>query len=470
MKFFLNDELIVTDKHPGTTLLDFIRNEKCLKGTNEACREGECGACTVLISEINSEILSYKAVASCLLPLGAIQNMHVVTIEGLNVDSGLNLIQQAIVEYGATQCGFCTPGFVLSLTGFFINSENLSYSDAIDAMDGNICRCTGYVSIQKAAKFLSEKYSKKFEKKNNRLKQLVDWAVLPGYFNKIEEKLQNLDKNNPVGISGEYELIVAGGTDLYVQKGEELEEKKLEFLSHRKDLFEIKMDKEFLYIGGAVTVEQLKKSQLCRGIFPNLDNYMNLVSSTILRNSATIAGNIVNASPIGDMTIMFLPVNCILQLNNGKKRREVLLHKFYKGYRDVDLKKNEIIEWIKMPILSKESFYNFEKVSKRKHLDIASVNSAVYGKVKDDIISEIKISAGGVGPFPLLLNETSKFLKDKKVKSDIVVEAAQVAIKEVVPISDIRGSEDYKRLLLRQIIYGHFIKLFPDKIKFEELM
>ena len=167
---------------------------------------------------------------------------------------------------------------------------------------------------------------------------------------------------------------------------------------------------------------------------------------------------------------MFLPMDCILEISNGQKRREVSLNKFFKGYKDIDLKKNEIIEWIKIPTMDSDHFYNFEKVSKRKYLDIASVNSAIYGKVKDDVIIEIDISAGGVAPFPCLLNKTAKFLEGKKLNSSNIVEAAKVAMEEVGPISDIRGSEDYKRLLLRQIIYSHFIKLFPEKIKFEELL
>ncbi|MCP4219805.1 MAG: 2Fe-2S iron-sulfur cluster binding domain-containing protein, partial [bacterium] len=191
LSFILIHQTVETDLPPGTVTLGFIREYLGLKGTKEGCGEGECGACTVLLGQTKDDTMTYRAVASCLLPIGELAGKHVITVEGLNNDT-LNPIQHALVDEGAIQCGFCTPGFVLALTGFFLNSPNLEYQDAIDAMDGNICRCTGYVSIRKAAQNLCNTYSPKLDTTRSRLEQLVEWTVLPDYFSGVPERLQTL--------------------------------------------------------------------------------------------------------------------------------------------------------------------------------------------------------------------------------------------------------------------------------------
>src|SRR5437868_4050400 len=138
------------------TILDFIRYQQQLPGTKIGCREGDCGACSILIGELKNGALVYTSATSCLMPIGNAQGKHIVTIEGINLQ-GLNAVQQAFSDEGATQCGFCTPGFIVSLAGFCISDKELSHSNAIDAMNGNICRCTGYKSIERAAAIINEK-------------------------------------------------------------------------------------------------------------------------------------------------------------------------------------------------------------------------------------------------------------------------------------------------------------------------
>jgi xanthine dehydrogenase small subunit len=184
---------------------------------------------------------------------------------------------------------------------------------------------------------------------------------------------------------------------------------------------------------------------------------------------ATIAGNFVNASPIGDLTIFFLALDAQLVLFNGKKKREVALRKFYKGYKTIDKKPEEYIETIWFNLPAKEDLFNFEKVSKRTHLDIASVNSAISISLKKDKIVSAGLSAGGVGPIPLYLAKTSEFLDGKKLSEELIEAAIENAQKEISPISDARGSEEYKRLLLSQLIKAHFITLFPH-LQVEKLL
>ncbi len=189
-----------------------------------------------------------------------------------------------------------------------------------------------------------------------------------------------------------------------------------------------------------------------------------------IRNSATVGGNIINASPIGDMTIFFLALNASVVLSNGNKQRKILLKNLYKGYKQLDKTDDEYLDHIEFKLPSKNSHFNFEKVSKRTHLDIASVNSAMYVETDNNIITEIHISAGGVSPIPLYLEKTSQFLLGKKVTIDTILDAHPIIQSEIFPISDVRGSEEYKRLLLNQLFKAHFIELFPELINVEALI
>ncbi len=177
IRFLLNDSEVETELPPGTTALDFVRNHRRLRGTKEGCREGECGACTVLVGRLEAGGVVYRAAASCLLPLAQLHGAHVLTVEGLG--TRLSPVQKELCAQNAIQCGFCTPGVVMSLTGFFSSSAALSEQDAVDALDGNICRCTGYVSIRRAARLLSERYRGRLDPRRGRCEQLVEWGILP---------------------------------------------------------------------------------------------------------------------------------------------------------------------------------------------------------------------------------------------------------------------------------------------------
>jgi xanthine dehydrogenase small subunit len=462
IKFIINDREMETSVPVGTVTLDFIRQHQKLPGTKEGCKEGECGACTVLIGDLKDNDIEYKAVASCLLPLGELAGKHIVTVEGININGSadaLTPVQQALTDEGASQCGFCTPGIVMSLTGFFLTSEDLDYPDAIDALDGNICRCTGYVPIQRAAQRLCHSFAPQLDKEKSRIRQLVEWSVLPGYFLQIPGRLKALPHPAAPGKG----VIVAGATDLYVQKPEELLDKDLEFVSQRKGLTGIRRENNTIYIGAGATVEEMKQSPLVNEVFPKMGEYLNLVSSTIMRNRATLAGNIVNASPIGDLTIILLALDARLRLIKGTEKRELALRKFFKGYKQMDLKNGEIIETIMFPVPGSSSRFHFEKVSRRKYLDIASCNTAISIKTDGNRIDEIHLSAGGAAPIPLYLGKTRAFLEGKEITKETLGEALKVMQGEISPISDVRGSAQYKTLLLHNLILAHFITLFPEK-------
>ncbi len=475
IKFIVNNSLVVTHLPAGTVLLDFLRKDRVLPGTKEVCKEGDCGACTVLIGEKIRGNIVYNTVASCLTPIGDLQGKHIVTIEGINKEEGLTPIQNEFVLEGASQCGFCTPGFIISLTYFFINSSSLSYGDAIDAMDGNICRCTGYMSIKRATQNLIDRYSKKLDINRDRIKQLTEWEILPDYFNSIGDRLEEISSFDIHHETGH--RLIGGGTDLFVQKADDLIDEELDFNGINRGLSYIKEIDGKIIICGNSTETELRDSPLIKKYFPEFREFSNLIASTIIRNRASVSGNVVNASPIGDISIILLALDAELSIItdvtdafNINKSRKIFLKDFYSGYKTFDLKEDEYINEISFSVPDENTKFNFEKVSKRKYLDIASANSAISIKTVGRKIENIMVSGGGVWAYPLFLSKTSEFLKGKELTSLVLKEAAKVLVSEIAPIDDVRGTAKYKSLLLRQLFYAHFIKLYGEYIKMEELL
>lgn len=464
-EFILNDRTIRTSRAASMTLLDYIRYDQALAGTKIGCREGDCGACTILLGREFDGQMYYESMTSCITPLGNAAGKHVVTIEGLNMDD-LAPVQQFMVKCGGTQCGFCTVGFVVSLSGYCLSTDQPTVQGAISTVDGNICRCTGYKSIERAA----EKLVSKLEKKalSNPVPWLVENGFLPGYFIDIPERLSGLKE--PV-LPDNGSVVVGGGTDLYVQQHDELvEQEEVELVLNKPDFKSIIRQGDTMTIGAAATATDLMQSQEMNEIIPNLYSHLKLVSSTPIRNMGTIAGNLVNASPIGDLTVFFLALDSKITLrSNVGKERELPLKDFFIGYKKLDKEPDENLVRISFPIPS-ESRFNFEKVSKRTYLDIASVNTAIGITVSGGIIEGVHLSAGGVGPTPMFLQETCSFLTGKVLSEKLLAEANEVIQSEVSPISDVRGSADYKRTLLRQLFFAHFAELYPEHIEAGELI
>lgn len=465
IRFILNEKIVESAQAPGMVLLDFIRYNQHLVGTKIGCREGDCGACTVLVGELKDNHLQYQSMTSCLMPLANAAGKHIVTIEGINLPKELNPVQQAMTSSGGTQCGFCTPGFIMSMTGFCLSGKAATTQNAIAAIDGNICRCTGYKSIERAA--LKVKELLKERKKEDPAQFAADQNILPAYFGSIKQRLFELHNSNgsPIPVSPDPAYFLGGGTDLYVQKHDEISLASIRFLFDKPELNGITKRGNKCILGPSVTVTGLKESAVINESFPAFQRFAKLVSSTPIRNMATIAGNFINASPIGDFTIFFLALDAkltfISQGNSEKGSRTIPLRKLYRGYKLLDKQPDEFVSQIEFDLPGNNDLFHFEKVSKRTHLDIASVNSAIHLTVIGDIIEKAGISAGGVGPIPLYLEKASGFLAGKTVSEELINDLIEVIQTEISPISDARGTAEYKRLLLGQLIRAHFITLFP---------
>ncbi len=477
MKFILNDQDITTDQPLGTTVLDFVRYHKNLKGTKIGCREGDCGACTILVGELVGSEVKYRSMTSCLMPLANAAGKHIVTIEGINpADGSLTPVQQVMLDESGTQCGFCTVGFVMSLTGFCIDETAKTPEMAVSAVDGNICRCTGYKSIERAACRLSEPPAVA-----GGLISAIDKQIIPEYFSAISKRLSSIQSgnnevyNHPLPQAVPTVVAFVGGcTDVYVQKPDAMSESDSTPLFYDEKLRGIRGTGEYIEIGASTTVTDLLVSPIMQSIFPNLYKHLKLVSSTPIRNMATLAGNFVNASPIGDMTVWFLALDAEIVLSSPPYEggvaaasadgvvlsRTMKLRDLYLGYKHLAKQSDEIITTIRFKKPSGDFRFNFEKVSKRTYLDISTANTAISLSIDGSLIRDAHVSAGGVAPIPLYLKETSAFLSGKEIAEETLTDATEIMQSEISPISDVRGTEEYKRLLLRQLFTAHFVELF----------
>jgi xanthine dehydrogenase small subunit len=349
-----------------------------------------------------------------------------------------------------------------------LENDAYNFDDAVDAIGGNVCRCTGHTTIKRAVKKLIDKVSSEINSHKDKIASLKSLGIIPEYFTQTEQQIIEIQKKN---FSSEFEqksdFIVAGGTDLFVQKEHELRKGKIRFYFSENGADKIWIEGNQCCIDAKATVSDFGNAEIIQKYFPDMKKFVRLFGSLPIRNRATIGGNIVNASPIGDMTSILLALNATVHLEKDKSTRQVLLKDFYKGYKTLDKSIDEILTKISFELPKQNTLFNYEKVSKRIHLDIASVNTAILLKIDNGIITHANISAGGVAPIPLYLAEMRKSLLGKKISTDTISKAIQVALSEINPITDVRGSTEYKKLLLRQLLLSHFNKYSPELVESE---
>jgi len=478
ISFYLNDKECDISVNPDMTALTLLKNVLGFTGLKESCSEGDCGACTIAIGELKDSGLTYRAFNSCILPAAKLHGKHVITIEGLSDGEKLHIIQEMMLENHAVQCGYCTPGIIMSLFCLFSRKQTPDESEIFQALEGNLCRCTGYESVRLTGKSIISKIQQDIDK----WKQII----LPAYVSQIEKKMHIFEKKIEYKIGDNYEnrdtlgyflpqnlpelynimdkikdcksyRIVNGSTDIMVDVNiKRAFPVYLIDISGIKELNFIQEKDEYILIGANTTLTQILESSLIQEKLLVLSSTVSKMSCTQIRNTATLAGNIANASPIADGAVALLGLDSQLVMLSKNGERRIPVEKFYKDYKMTDICPHEIIGRIEIPVL--KGFYSFEKSAKRTALDIASVNSLCFLQTKNNIISDCRFAFGGIAKFPVLAKKCTEYLLNKNLEPEIIQKAANIAAEEFKPISDIRGSADFRRLLIKNNIIKHLYK------------
>ena len=447
-----NKKVEVTNVCHDITLLDWLRNYHKITGTKEGCAEGDCGACSVIINKKNKE--DSKPINSCLVRLGQVIGSNITTIEGLGCDKNPHPLQMAFSNEYASQCGYCTPGFIISGVSL-INSGKLVNNDTInDAISGNLCRCTGYSPIIKAIKSVSDRKTKL-----NKV-EIINKEKKVRFGNITYLKPNNLKELKDYLEVKSFQFI-AGGTDLNLQRPIINEkENNIICLSSIKELNFIKKFKEKMVLGGAVTIENFLDS--VRSKMPELIEILQRFGSPQIRNQGTIGGNLCTSSPIGDLAPLLMVLNSDINVfgKNGIKKTNI--KNFFKGYRKNILKKDEIILSIEIPYPNKKNKIFSWKLSKRYDQDISTVSLAINIQTQKNIIKEIQMAAGGVAATPKSLDKLCKSMLEKKL-DDAIDFATENLDKFIQPISDLRGSSHYRLEAMKGLFRRLQICLRQDK-------
>jgi xanthine dehydrogenase small subunit len=451
------------------SLSDYLRRDLGLIGTKIVCSEGDCGACTTLVGRPSNQGIKYLAIDSCIQFLFQLDGTHIVTIEGLAKAGGLSAIQQSMVDCHGSQCGFCTPGFVMTMTGMSENgcaaqTENLKYG-----LTGNLCRCTGYADIIEAGLAAGEAEQKRLGELYPPAPMLEDFAahasesvLLTEGGNRsvccptsLDEGLEFLGENPK-------SLIVSGATDIGVRfnKGMPLPDKILD-LNRLVEITNIKLEAEHLVIGARASWTAVEAAY--RDLVPAFHRVLNVFGSPQIRNVGTVGGNIINASPIADSLPFFhiMEAELVLRSKAGGERT-VSINNFYHGYKKFDLQLGELLTLIRIPLPDAADMLGLYKVSRRHDLDISSFTAAIRVRLEGNTISQAAIAFGAVGPIVLRARETESFLVGREFCEATFAEAGDRAVTEVTPISDVRGSADYRYQLTRNVLVKFFLENQPE--------
>lgn len=438
-------------------LSTYLRYGQSATGTKVVCAEGDCGACTVMTGKLSEGELAYQPVNSCIQFLHQLDCSHIVTVEGLKDNDALNPVQEAMVENHGAQCGYCTPGIVVSMCSLFDCKKPADAQDIKDALTGNLCRCTGYESIVTAGLAVDTTRIRSIRElypESEMIEQFSAHSRMPALIEhdghtcfvptSLEQAVEFKSKEQAV-------TIVSGGTDVCVNCNKRgLDPVVIMSLSNLSGMSEVSVEDGNLIVGGRAKLASLE--EWAREEMPELYKIMWLFGSPQIRNAGTLAGNIANGSPIADSLPWLFVMEAQIELVGTSGKRLVNINSFYKGYKQLDMRAEEMISRIIIPLPEPQETVRLFKVSKRKNLDISAFTAAVRITIADNKIQRASLAYGGVGPVVLRLPGTESFLSGKEPTEATFAEAGRLARNEITPISDVRGSSDFRFQLAENIL------------------
>ncbi len=454
---------------PTQTLLQYLRQDCALPGTKEGCAEGDCGACTVMVSEIDAKgRLAHRAVNACIQFLPVMHGKAVTTVEGTaGKDGRAHPVQQSMVDCHASQCGFCTPGFVMSLYADYSThpARAVSRGEIDQLLAGNLCRCTGYRPIADAAKqalavtrgAAEQERMDGLRRDLRALAQTTDPLVLDSaggkwFSPRTEAALAQCLAAHPDA------RMVAGLTDVGLWSTKQLKSfDKLIYVGDIRSLKQIKSSARALEVGAAVTWTDVMPTLLAH--WPHMDELLIRFASPPVRNSATVGGNIANGSPIGDSMPVFIALNATIVLRSASGERSMPLEDFYLAYQKTALAPGEYVAALRIPRAAAGQRFRAYKLSKRFDQDISAVCAGIALEVEHGLVRQARIAFGGMAATPKRALATERALLGRRLDVDALA-AAQAALQsDFAPIGDMRASAAYRTLAAGNLLKRYFLEL-----------
>ncbi len=453
------------------TLSDYLRLRLGMVGTKIVCSEGDCGSCSVLVGRVEDGRLVYRAIDSCIQFMFQLDGAHVVSVEGMKHNGLLSPVQDAMVKCHGSQCGFCTPGFVTTMAGMLEaegtdRTQPLTPDELRYGLSGNLCRCTGYLQIIDAGHAVDPT-------KTARLSELYpDGPMVEALEAHRHEDVYFATGDGrsvmiPASVEGAVACramypgctIVSGATDLGVQHNKGVTEfRDVLCLANVDAMRDISHADGVLTVGACVTWSRIEK--YVEGLIPELHKVLTVFGSPQIRHAGTIGGNIANASPIADSLPCLFVLNAELEIVGADGSRRVNINDFYHGYKQFNLEPNELIANVRIPLPTEAQTLRLYKVSRRRDLDISTFTAAELIELDStgQHIQNAAIAYGGVAPVVLRLPKTESFLAGKPFDESVMREAGSIARSEITPITDVRGSADYRLQLAENIL----VKCYHD--------
>ena len=463
VKFVLDGEIIeLRDVDPTRTVLQFLREDLRRTGTKEGCAEGDCGACTVVIAELNrdSDGVQLKAINSCIQFLPTLHGKQLITVESLQQkNAGLHPVQQAMVDCHGSQCGFCTPGFVMSLFALYASNPAPSRTEIDDALAGNLCRCTGYRPIIAAANAMYELPPAASEplhaatlaelKESDSLH--IEYGARKFFAPTTREELAALLAKHPGA------TLLAGGTDigLWVTKQHRLLDTVI-YVGCIAELQHIKVGETHIEIGAAVSLSEAMDVIVAH--YPGLDELFRRFASPPIRNAGTLGGNIANGSPIGDSMPALIVAGTTLVLASAAGEREVALEDFYLDYQVKDLQPGEFVAEIRIPLRPANTILHSHKLSKRFDQDISAVCSAYRLVLDGGRVTSFAMACGGMAATARRAPHCEAALMGQPWTAASIDKAMQALTEDFAPISDMRASADYRLRAVQNLLRRFYLE------------
>jgi xanthine dehydrogenase small subunit len=438
IRFLLDGEVIeADDSDPTATVLDYLRYRLRRTGTKEGCAEGDCGACTVLLGELDGDEVRWRAVNACILFLPMLDGKALKTVESLSRGGVLHPVQRAMADGHGSQCGFCTPGFVMSLYGRSLGALGTEGTPVKDVIAGNLCRCTGYGPILAAGEAHPPEPVDDGEIVAG-LRTLAPARSGRGWFApRTSDELAALLLDHPDA------RIVAGATDVGLWVTKDLRDLgTIVFIGDIADLKRIEEGPDALTLGAAARYSEAKEA-LAR-LHPDLGELLRRIGGLQVRNAGTIGGNIANGSPIGDMPPALIALGAELVLRKGNERRSMPLESFFLSYGKQDRRPGEFVESVRIPRPAPGTRIRIAKLSKRFDSDISALCGAFAFRLEDGRVAEARIAFGGMAGIPARAPACERALTGKPWSEATVEDAAGALAQDYKPLTDLRGSAEYR--------------------------